>query len=126
MKNHGIPFRMGHHFASEIVTYARAHDITPRDFTYEDAKAIYAKVSVSDPNLPRSFPMTEEEWDHAKDPASIVRNRKVKGGPQPAELDKMIQMAKEELADNKAWTEETEKKLASAEQKLNQDFNKLL
>lgn len=126
MKNHGIPFRMGHHFASEIVTYARAHDITPRDFTYEDAKAIYAKVSVSDPNLPRSFPMTEEEWDHAKDPASIVRNRKVKGGPQPAELDKMIQMAKEELADTKAWTEETEKKLASAEQKLNQDFNKLL
>lgn len=126
MKNHGIPFRMGHHFASEIVTYARAHDITPRDFTYEDAKAIYAKVSVSDPNLPRSFPMTEEEWQHAKDPASIVRNRKVKGGPQPAELDKMIQMAKEELADSKAWTEETEKKLASAEQKLNQDFNKLL
>lgn len=126
MKNHGIPFRMGHHFASEIVTYARAHDITPRDFTYEDAKAIYAKVSVSDPNLPRSFPMTEEEWNHAKDPASIVRNRKVKGGPQPAELDKMIQMAKEELADNKAWTKETEKKLASAEQKLNQDFNKLL
>lgn len=126
MKNHGIPFRMGHHFASEIVTYARAHDITPRDFTYEDAKAIYAKVSVSDPNLPRSFPMTEEEWNYAKDPASIVRNRKVKGGPQPAELDKMIQMAKEELSDNKAWTEETEKKLASAEQKLNQDFDKLL
>lgn len=126
MKNHGIPFRMGHHFASEIVTYARAHDITPRDFTYEDAKAIYAKVSVSDPNLPRSFPMTEEEWEHAKDPASIVRNRKVKGGPQPAELDKMIQMAKEELSDNRAWTEETEKKLASAEQKLNQDFDKLL
>lgn len=126
MKNHGIPFRMGHHFASEIVTYARAHDITPRDFTSEDAKAIYAKVSVSDPNLPRSFPMTEEEWNHAKDPASIVRNRKVKGGPQPAELDKMIQMAKEELSDNRAWTEETEKKLASAEQKLNQDFDKLL
>ena len=126
MKNHGIPFRMGHHFASEIVTYARAHDITPRDFTYEDAKAIYTKVCASDPQLPRDFPMTEEEWEHAKDPAPIVRNRKVKGGPQPAELDKMIQMAKEELSDNKAWTEETEKKLASAEQKLNQDFDKLL
>ena len=126
MKNHGIPFRMGHHFASEIVTYARAHDITPRDFTYEDAKAIYTKVCASDPHLPRDFPMTEEEWEHAKDPAPIVRNRKVKGGPQPAELDKMIQMAKEELSDNRAWTEETEKKLASAEQKLNQDFDKLL
>lgn len=129
MKNHGIPFRMGHHFASEIVTYARAHHITPRDFTYEDAKAIYAiyaKVSADDPNLPRDFPMTEEEWQHAKDPASIVRNRKVKGGPQPVELDKMIQMAKDDLADNEAWTEETENKLSAAEKKLNQDFNKLL
>lgn len=126
MKNHGIPFRMGHHFASEIVTYARAHHITPRDFTYEDAKAVYAKVSAGDPNLPRDFPMTEEEWQHAKDPASIVRNRKVKGGPQPAELDKMIQMAKDDLADNETWTEETENKLSTAEKKLNQDFNKLL
>lgn len=126
MKNHGIPFRMGHHFASEIVTYARAHHITPRDFTYEDAKAVYAKVSAGDPNLPRDFPMTEEEWQHAKDPASIVRNRKVKGGPQPVELDKMIQMAKDDLADNETWTEETENKLSAAEKKLNQDFNKLL
>lgn len=126
MKNHGIPFRMGHHFASEIVTYARAHHITPRDFTYEDAKTVYAKVSAGDPNLPRNFPMTEEEWQHAKDPASIVRNRKVKGGPQPVELDKMIQMAKDDLADNEAWTEETENKLSAAEKKLNQDFNKLL
>jgi hypothetical protein len=53
-------------------------------------------------------------------------NRKVKGGPQPEELDKMIQMAKDDLADNKAWTEETENKLKTSEQKLNQDFNRLL
>lgn len=70
--------------------------------------------------------MTEEEWQHAKAPASIVRNRKVKGGPQPAELDKMIQMAKDDLSANEAWTEETENKLSAAEKKLNQDFNKLL
>ena len=113
-------------FASEIVTYARAHDLTPKDFTYEDAKAIYAKVSAGEPDMPQTFPMTEEEWQHAKDPASIVRNRKVKGGPQPEELDKMIQMAKDDLADNKAWTEETENKLKTSEQKLNQDFNRLL
>jgi hypothetical protein len=38
----------------------------------------------------------------------------------------MIQMAKDDLADNEAWTEETENKLSAAEKKLNQDFNKLL
>jgi len=35
-------------------------------------------------------------------------------------------MAKDDLADNEAWTEETENKLSTAEKKLNQDFNKLL
>lgn len=126
MKNHGIPFREGHHFASEIVTYARAHDITPRDFRYETAKEVYRTVAEKDPNLPTAFPMTEEEWNHAKDPASIVRNRKVKGGPQPAELDKMIAMSKEDLARHESWVENTENHLKEAEDRLDRDFEKLL
>ena len=126
MKNHGIPFREGHHFASEIVTYARAHDITPRDFRYETAKEVYRAVAEKDPNLPTAFPMTEEEWNHAKDPASIVANRKVKEGPQPAEPDKMIAMAKEDLARHESWVENTENRLKEAEDRLDRDFEKLL
>ena len=126
MKNHGIPFREGHHFASEIVTYARAHDITPRDFRYETAKEVYRAVAEKDPNLPTAFPMTEEEWNHAKDPASIVANRKVKEGPQPAEPDKMIAMAKEDLAHHESWLKNTENHLKEAEDRLDRDFEKLL
>ena len=122
MKNHGIPFRTGHHFASEIVSYARAHNITPKEFTYDQARQVYARVVANDPVLPQAFPMTAEEWDSAKDPRAIVHNRAVKGGPQPAELDKMLRMAKETVADHEAWTRQTRKKLEDAEARLNADF----
>ena len=122
MKNHGIPFRTGHHFASEIVSYARAHDIAPKAFTYELAQQVYAKVVQDDPVLPRQFPMTAAEWDSAKDPAAIVRSRSVKGGPQPAELAKMLRMAKDTVADHEAWTKQTRQKLHDAEERLNADF----
>lgn len=124
MKNHGIPFRAGHHFASEIVTFARNHDITPDRFSYEKARHIYSAVAKNDPTLPGKFPMTEEEWQSAKDPASIVRHRSVKGGPQPEELDKMIIMAENKLSNHKKWVEQTAKKLNDAEQKLNADFDR--
>lgn len=126
MKNYGIPFRTGHHFASEVVTYARAHQITPADFSYTDAKRIYESIALSDPVLPKAFPMTEEEWHHAKDPASIVRNRKVKGGPQPAELDTMLQAGKKKLTAQENWIANTEHKLQQAETTLNRDFENLL
>lgn len=125
MKNHGIPFREGHHFASEIVTYARAHQITPMNFTYDQAKSVYDTLTKTDPNLPKVFPMSEQEWNDSKDPAAIVRHRAVKGGPQPAELEKMISMAKKTLARNEEWTRSARDKLASAENRLNRDFEKM-
>lgn len=126
MKKHSIPFRMGHHFASEVVTYARARQITPSEFSYADAKMIYASAVKEDPNLPSEFPMTEEEWQHAKDPVSIVRNRAVKGGPQPAELAKMIRMAKEDQQQDAMWKIEKENQLKAAENRLNSDFKRML
>lgn len=126
MKKHNIPFRLGHHFASNVVTYARANNITPMNFSYEKAADIWADLSKEEPTLPKTFPMTEEEWQHAKDPRAIVNNRKVKGGPQPAELDKMTAMAKDHLADNEAWTHHTEQKLTDAQKKLDADFEEML
>lgn len=41
MRKYKLPFRMGHHFASEVVEYARANDIKPSDFPYDQAQRIY-------------------------------------------------------------------------------------
>lgn len=37
MREHGLPFREGHHVASEIVTYARQSGLGPLDFPYPQA-----------------------------------------------------------------------------------------
>ena len=46
-REHRMPFRVGHHFASEVVLYARAHGLRPKDFPYAEAVRIYAEASFS-------------------------------------------------------------------------------
>jgi len=126
MRNHNVPFRTGHHFASEIVSFARAENITPRDFTYSQAREIYGKMAENDPSIPRTLPLTEAEFSAAKDPVSIVRSRSVKGGPQPAEMKIMFQAAHRKLNEDISWQKEMKEKAAKAEAGLNRDFASLL
>lgn len=126
MSKYNIPFRTGHHFASEIVSYARANNITPNDFTYADAHKIYQKLALEDSSIPNQLPMTEADFKAALDPVAIVQNRKVKGGPQASEMKIMLAKAKRELENSKQWTKAAKLKLEKAETKLNNDFNELL
>ena len=113
MRKYQIPFRTGHHFASEIVTYARKNNIPPSDFS-------------KDKSLPAMLPLTRAEFKAALNPAAIVAARAVKGGPQPAEMAKMLQQCDKELQRNKAWTDAAVKRQQEAENKLNKDFAALL
>ena len=126
MRKHNIPFRSGHHFASEIVTYARARNITPVDFTYAHAQEVYRNVAAADASLPRELPLTAEELQEAKDPAGIIRNRAVKGGPQHGEMQIMFAEAQKVLNANTVWQKNAAGKVGNAETKLNNDFAKLL
>lgn len=126
MRKHNIPFRSGHHFASEIVTYARAHCLTPVTFTYEQAQEVYRKVAAADPSLPAQLPLTPDELQEAKDPASIIRNRAVKGGPQPQEMQIMFSDARKTLQADISWQKAADNKVKNAETKLNHDFSQML
>ena len=126
MRKHNIPFRSGHHFASEIVTFARARNITPVDFTYAQAQEVYRKVAAVDASLPKELPLTPEELKDAKDPAGIIRNRAVKGGPQHNEMQIMFANARNVLNANITWQKNAENKVKNAEIKLNNDFIRLL
>ncbi|MDO4178123.1 MAG: argininosuccinate lyase [Phascolarctobacterium sp.] len=126
MRKYKIPFRTGHHFASEIVTYARTNNVPPSDFTYAQAQGVYAKVVAGDASLPKAFPMSEEDWKAALNPVAIVNNRAVKGGPQAAELDIMLRKAHKELEACTTWQVKASQKVKDAEDKLNRDFEAML
>lgn len=126
MRKYRIPFRTGHHFASEIVTYARANNVTPKTITYAAAQEIYARLAKEDKHIPAELPMSEADFKAALDPVAIVHNRATKGGPQPAEMTVMLDAAKEALTANEYWLHKCRDKQQKAEAKLNNDFEKLL
>ncbi|RMC37748.1 argininosuccinate lyase [Paracoccus alkanivorans] len=125
MREHGLPFREGHHVASEIVTHARSEGIGPLDFPYAEAQRIYAET-VADTDFPQEFPLSEEEFRAALDPAAIIRNRATSGGPQPAELERMIGEARDRLTTQSQWIKEKRDHIDTALAGLDEDFSALL
>jgi len=127
MREHRLPFRVGHHFASEVVSYAKANDIRPSDFPYAEAQRIYAETLRHEMQVENgTLPMSEAEFRATLDPVAIVRNRATGGGPQPAEMTRMISEARNDLAAQEGWSKERRERIDSALSRLDGDFRKLL
>lgn len=125
MRQHRLPFRVGHHFASEIVSHARAHDIRPSDFPYADARRIYAET-LAEMQVPGGeLPMSEAEFRATLDPVAIIRNRATAGGPQPAEMARMLAAAQRTLAEQEGWIQARRGRIDGALAQLNADFARL-
>jgi argininosuccinate lyase len=124
MRKYKLPFRVGHHFASEVVDYAKARDIKPLDFPYAEAQRIYADAvkGVSDGALP----MSEAEFRATLNPVAIINNRASAGGPQPAEMQRMLKAASEKLAKQNDWVAQNRARISNALAGLDRDFDKLL
>lgn len=91
MRDHGLPFRIGHHMASRMVSYARANNVLPLDFPYVEMQRIYHEEIVEEfPEGPIELPMTEEEFRDALNPKKIVAGRRTLGSASPTEVDRMI------------------------------------
>ncbi len=124
MREYKLPFRVGHHFASNMVSFAKKNNIKPLEFPYDEAKRIYADVAGKagdDPNLP----MSEQEFRRTLDPVAIVQHRATSGGPQPAEMTRMLAEANKCLAAQQAWVAEKKNAIDSALRTLDSDFAKL-
>lgn len=126
MRKYKLPFRVGHHFASEMVDHAKQHDIRPSAFPYAEAQRIYRatldemKVSGGD------LPMSEAEFRAALDPVAIVRNRATAGGPQPTEMTRMIEAANEKIKTQAKWIDDQNRRIEGGLGALQADFDTLL
>ena len=116
-----VPFRIGHHFASELVNYGRGHRLRASQIPFAEAQRIYADIAGA-AKLDPKMPLSEEQFRRALTAENMVTASKGLGGPQPAEVARMLAGAKERLAADRAWLEATRGKLAAASQKLDQAF----
>ena len=126
MRTYKLPFRVGHHFASEVVDYAKLNNIRPTDFPYAEAQRIY-RTTLKEMNVPGGdLPMPEAEFRATLDPVAIIANRATSGGPQPAEMTRMLAEAKRRLAEQDQWIKERRERIDGALAGLDRDFGKLL
>lgn len=124
MREYQLPFRVGHHFASEVVAFAKANDLGPLGFPYAEAKRIYADT-VKGSAYAGELPMSEAEFRSTLDPVAIVKHRASAGGPQPAEMARMLKASQQRLMQQGEWIKDRRAVIAEALRQLNNDFDKL-
>lgn len=130
MRKFGIPFRVGHGFASRMVTVARNNQWTPKDFPLAEARKIYEalrdELKEELPSLPSEFPFDEKGFRAVLSPAHIVAERAVDGGPQPDSLLKLKIAGQELLNADEMTLNRLFDQLQEAQSKLHKDFGELI
>jgi argininosuccinate lyase len=79
-----VPFRIGHHFASQLTDYGRGHGLKLHEIPYAEAARIYAAGTQT------AFPLTAADFAEIISAEYMVFGRKGTGGPQLDEVERML------------------------------------
>jgi argininosuccinate lyase len=120
LRNADIPFRTAHHYASELTEYGRNHGMRPADMSDAELADIYREA------IGTELPVPVGMIRAAMDPTAMVRNRKGLGGPQPAEVRRMLGEQGAMLAAERAWLDAERKRLENSRSELDSAFAALL
>lgn len=97
-----VPFRAGHHFASDLVSFGRDNHLRPGEIPYAEAQSLYAQTAAAF-GLPTALPLTEAAFRRALSAEGMVRASQGLGGPQPAEVGRMLIGHRNGLAADRDW-----------------------
>ena len=112
----GMPFRTAHGYASALTDYGRAHRRSPESLTDDELQTIYRQT------LGGRLPVPIKTLRRAMDPVAMLAARKGSGGPQPAEVERMLGRHRESLATDRQWLGKVNEDLLAAFLQLHTEF----
>ena len=114
-----VPFRVAHHYASELTTYGRSNGKAPKALTDAELTLVYEE------SIGESLPVDVSVIREAMDPAAMVRNRAGLGGPQPAEVLRMLAEHNQSLQAEFEWLDDAQRRLEATSRELQTTFDEL-
>jgi argininosuccinate lyase len=124
-RKYKVPFRISHHFASDLVEFAKTNGIKPTDLKHSDAQKIF-KQSMKNESVTADLPIQVEELKSVLNPENIVKQRMTAGGPQPEEMKKMLAEFSRIQVENEKWLIEQKNIIDVSLKNLDDDFAKYL
>ena len=111
-----VPFRVAHHYASELTAYGRAAGKRPKDLTDDELLRIYAE------SIGEEMPVEVAVIRRAMNPLAMVLGRRGLGGPQPDEVLRMLTERNQSLQADRDWLDAERAQLQDSLQALEQSF----
>jgi argininosuccinate lyase len=119
MQRADVPFRTGHHFASKLTDYGRGRGLKIHEIPYAEAARLYQEETQ------QAFPLAEKDFAEVISAEYMVFGRKGMGGPQLAEVNRMLTAQRGQVAADSVWLKARTDHQARAEAALERDFSTL-
>ncbi len=123
---YAVPFRVGHNFASDIVTLARREGYLPKTFPYAQAQRIYREVTERFGWEARDLPLSEDAFRETLSAEYVVRTRVGLGSPAPESVREGLVEAQAQLQADQVWVTEKRTHLDACDKRLDALFAALM
>jgi argininosuccinate lyase len=120
-----VPFRVGHHYASELVNYGRSEGLRPAQIPFAEAVRIYAQAARSLGIEGAKLPLSEARFRESLSAEAMISASRGLGGPQPGEVNRMLGELAARVQADRAWLEERRLALKKASADLDEVFRRL-
>lgn len=119
-----VPFRVGHHFASELVTFGRANGLRAAALPFNEVQRLYGEAAEAF-GLPPTLALSEAAFRAALSAEGMIRASQGMGGPQPAEVERMLTGQRAALETDRGWVRTARDRLVQAQRRRDVAFRGL-